>query len=872
MFSLNDFEADWKKSHSSSRINRRDLAQVIAPLRSMAAFYRNPLASFKPEAEKITLPWVGSNKNSVTFGKNGQKEAKGELLTPNLLFDESESGLSLWSRYKEQIALATASVPADEADELRRWLLDDWLKTRVMGAAAINVKGAELPVELFDRTTLSPLEARTLILFLGTQFVAELSDLPESASINSSPESNGSPRNESARAFNGPSAVGGIERPWTSFWLFQNSTLSASQTSFASMRSAVGQNLATVRQAFIDKAQSPTLISQGLLNFADADVLSDHEKLLLQLHLFSPLLENRGKQYFAPAVGFDNYCPKKNGQVFSATACPFAFESAESYTRFLQARFTQAFCGVLPVNTAQMNVALSAMGVAERAETMKAVCAGTKTSLNWNEGYLQASLMDALAMGKNPRLKESVKSLPSAMRWLKASARTDNKEQLKAYLTFTPVLDGATASKIGQRQGTYQAFFSKQPGAVSVWLLYLSKDLGLSEVAQALKKLGSQPIAGSEKPVEDFLNLIATQYEVAKTQNQSTLEYAFTLLTEISKNASARETALRILGKPYDPYAGVLLGYTLPQAVKAGILPEFNWTTYKPLRLLLQNQNLELLQGLAEIYDRDALSWLDHWLKLTSTFESMSALTSDVRPVLNWVRAFAKSRGMESNQQITELASLRDWSAPISSLTRIYRLLRVSLPDLSNKWHDAFYFESEALCRTLVETLPRLLSLKDRFELSGGDKNLMPEAFLGLIQGPLKHDASELSLWLQDERMGFRSPSYWGAALRDPLFRQQLDSSLAGLDQTTREDWRRLRLEWDSLGPKASHLIGYTANNVILRKPDARYQKDALSSLARVTADEDRWQKLGLVLDSWLGDESVLKEWQAEYKSNERGL
>ncbi|MES2744556.1 MAG: hypothetical protein V4655_03975 [Bdellovibrionota bacterium] len=872
MFSLDDLEADWKTSHSKSQINRRDLAQLLAPLRSMAAFYRNPLASFKPEAEKIILPWVGSNKNLVTFHKNGQKENAGDLLRTSLLFDESASGLSLLSRYREQVALATASVPAEEAGELRRWLLDEWLKTRVLKATTADVRSADLPTELFDRTTLSPLEARTLILFLGTQFVQELSDFPEGSTISSSPDTNANPRNESARAFNGPSAVGGIERPWTSFWLFQNATLSPSLTSFASMRSAIAQSVTGVRESFMDKANKPTLISQGLLDIADADALSDHEKLLLQLHLFSPLLENRGKQYFAPSVGFDRYCPKKTGQEFSASTCPFTFESVESYTQFLQARFTKAYCGVLPDNTAQLKIVLSALAVSESAEVIKSLCSAHKTSLSGNEGYVQAGLLDALALGKNPRLKDSVKSLPSALRWLKSSARQDNKEQLKAYLSFTPVIDGLTASKMQQRMGNYQAFFSKQPGAISVWLLYLSKDLGLNEVALALKKLGRQPIAGSEKPIQDFLNLIAIQYEAAKAQNLSTLEYAFTLITEISKNPSARETALRILDKPYDPYAGVLIGFTLPQAIKAGILPEFNWTTYRPLRLLLQNQNLDLLQGLAQIYDRDALSWLDHWLKLTAHFESMSKLSGDVRPLLNWIRSFAYSRGPESNQQITELAALRDWSAPISSLTRLYRLLRVSLPDLSNEWHDAFYFQSEALCRTLVDTLPRLLSLKDRFELSGGDRNLMPEAFLGLIQGPLKHDASELSLWLQDERMGFRSPSYWGAALRDPLFRQQLDLSLAGFDQTTREDWRRLRVEWDTLGPNASHLIGYTANNVILRKPDARYQKDALTSLARVTADEVKWQNLGLVLDAWLADESVLKQWQSEYKSNERGL
>ena len=867
-FRLDVAEKDWRAAHPNSRIARRDLAQLIAPLRSTAALFRNPSASFKPEAEKIALPWLGSAKNGLSFSSAGRKESQGDALKEDLLFDESENGLSFQSRYTEQLALATASIPADEADEFRSWMVKTWIPSRLKMLNTLPLATQDLALELFDRSTLSAVEARMMVFFLGTQFTEELREIPQNAVVSSGPVSNFNPKAEAARALFGPSALGGSERPWTSFWLFQNSVLEEAHASFASMRSSLAKNPTQIQESLSSKVTQPTLVSQGLLDVADANKLTDHEKILLQLHLLSPIFENRGKQFFVPAVGFASYCPKKVGEIWTASACPFSFPSADAYAKFLDTRFTQAFCGVLPKDGEALAQVLSAMKLAENATEMTRLCASAAKPKTWRSDRLQKTLMDALAFGKNPKLKSGIKSLPTAIRWAKSQQRTDPKEQLKAFLSHTPILDGLSSAKVEQRLGIYQSFFSRNPGAPSVWLLYLSRDIGLRGLTEGLKKLGTDPIGGSEKPVEDFLGLIASQYELAKSQNSSTLEFAFQLLTEISRNTYARETVMRILGKPYDPYAGVLMGYTLPQAVKAGILPDFDWATYAPLRLLLQNQNLDLLQGFAEIYDRDALDWLDSWLKITAQFPSLRDLADDARPMLGWLRAFAESRDSKTAEDLVQLASLRDWQSSIASMTRLYRLLRVSLPDLSNQWHPAFYFESEALAKTLVETLPRLLALKDRFELEGGDKTLMADAFLGLIQGPLRSDSRELSLWLQDERMGFRAPSFWGAALRDKTFRSQLHLALTGFDKTTREDWRKLRAEWDTLAPNASRLINYTASNVVILNEKARYQKDALTSLGRVTIDNERWAQLGLTLDAWLDDASPLEKWQDEFKAD----
>ncbi|MBC7659306.1 MAG: hypothetical protein H7249_06315 [Chitinophagaceae bacterium] len=862
LFRLDQVEKDWFVSHPKSKVTQRELAQIVAPLRSLSSVFRSPAVSFKPEAEKIALPWLGSAKNSPSFGKDGHVENAGDALKLSLLFDDSANGLSFKARYLEQLGLATASLPVDEADEFQRWMKDVWLPGRIAVLDSVPVAAPELPTNLFDRTALSVQEARTLPYFMGTEFAIDMNKLPAGSVINSLPETNLNPKSQAPRTLSGSVSLGGTEHPWTSFWLFQNQALDASHTSLQSLFDAVGSDAAGIQTAMSQATTAPILVSQGLLDSSDAARLNDHQKLLLQLHLMSPILENRGKQYFVPSIGFANYCPQKSGDQWTGTACPFQYNSFANYRRFVSDRFAMSLCTVLPMQ----DEVLQAMGLTDSAASARSLCASHISSTRLSSTWLQANLVQTLRLGKNPRLKENLKNLPGELRWLKAQDNHGPKQIVKAYLGHAPIVDGRSSAKVLQRLGTYQAFFSGLPSAGSVWMLYLSHDIGLRGISDSLKALGNSPVGTSRAPIQDLLNLVARTYDDAKAKKQNTLLFGINLLTEFAKNEYARETLVRLLGKPYDPYAGVLIGYTLPQAVKAGILPDFTWSNYAPLRVLLQSQNLYFLQGLADIYDRDTLDWLDYWTKIVGRWPSTDVMAADVEPMLQWARAYLKSSANMSPAELNHLLVMRDWKLPLEAATREYRLLRVSLLDLSNKWHDAFYFQSEALCKAILESLPRLLSLKDSYELGGGDKRLMVDAFLGMIQGPLKHDGLETAAWLEDERMGFRAPSFIGAALHDTAWRSKINTAVDGLSHTSHSEWVDLKAEWVVMAPHSHKLIDYMAKNIVLHGDKALYEKQGLESLSVVTGDDARWRDTQTLLDSWLDEASVLDQWQTQTK------
>ncbi|RYZ57455.1 MAG: hypothetical protein EOP07_09815, partial [Proteobacteria bacterium] len=532
LFGLDQLQKDWLASHPNSKIMKRDLAQIASPLRSLNAQFRSPAGSFKPEAEKISLPWLGGTKNTISFGRDGKTETSGDALKLSLLYDETEAGLGLRARYKEQLALATSSFPIGEAEEFRRWMTDEWLPNRSALVASQTVSSASLPVQLFDRQALTVEEARMLPLFMGQQFVKEMAQIPAGSLVNAQPETNVNPKSQAPRSLSGPSSLGGSDHPWTTFWIAKNESTSPRLTSLQALRDSIAPDANVIRNELTLQATAPVLVSQGLLDAADAEKLSDHEKLLLQLGLVSPILENRGKQFFVPSIGFANYCPQKNGQSWQAAACPFQYSNFDQYRKFVQDRFATSLCSMLP--DGDSSEMLSAMGISDSSSEAKQFCSSYPSTLRWPKSWLDTSLSHTLKMGKNPMLRPALKAIPSELRWAKAQRNQDPKQIVKAYLRHTPILDGSTSTKVLQRLGNYEAFFSNLPAASSVWLLYLSQDIGLRGLAESLKRLGNSPVQGSEKPIEDFLNLITVSYEAAKANNETTLMFAIRLLNEIA--------------------------------------------------------------------------------------------------------------------------------------------------------------------------------------------------------------------------------------------------------------------------------------------------------------------------------------------------
>lgn len=864
-FSFASAKASWFRFKPDSKASDRDIAQVVAALRSIHAQTKNPGVSFKPEAEKVNLPWLGGLKNAPRFAADGLREGESQMLSPNLLFEEGDDGMAIRSRYRDQLILASAALPKDETDAFQDWLFNRWIPEQDAAAKSPSSPTVSIPEELFDKDALRPIDGRLFALFLAQQFAAEMQTAPASSRINSLPASNVNAKTQAARQFAGPANFGGTE--WTSLWAFDSGLASESHQTLRDIIDSVDGNEARLKTLLEGRVQNLPSMKQGLLNPPDSAKLDAHERLLLQLHLSSPIFQSRGQQFFVPAIGFSDQCPQKNDSgTWSAVPCPFQFDNFAAYRQFIQDRVRGSFCSILKTDSGLDVSRARQMGFQDSSSDLQKLCGSSSLSWTWSPSWIQQVVRDSFALGRNPKLKATYRQLPAVLRLTKAMGMQDPKQRFLTLLNHTPILSGGTSARVLQRVGTYQALTQETPKLVSTWILYLTERIGNRGISDSLKKLGGQPLPGSAAPVQDLLGLVTSGYEKARQQKFTTLEYVFDLVTSLSAQPYARETLFRLFGKPYDPYVGILLGFTLPQAVKAGILTDFNWDTYAPLRLMIQPANLTDGQKLMSLYDRDALSWFDIWERIRKPFPTAKIMAEDAGLLLHWFEKYFDSaeRSLGKSQAFMRLARSMDAREAMPALVRSSRLLNKSLADLDNNWQKPFVQQMDALTGVAVKAGPMAWDLLSRLPLDGETKDLPMEAFLGMIRAPLTHDGKEIYALLQDARVGMRAPSLWSLAWNDKQWRTNTEDILAALNNTDRGQWQSLQKEWAVIGPDFGKTLRYMADNIVWKNAEATSQKAALSTLADTVNSPERWESSQKIFESWIDDGSTIRAWREE--------
>lgn len=863
-FSFEAAKASWLRFKPDSKASDRDIAQVVAALRSIHAQAKNPIVTFKPELEKVALPWVGGLKNSPHFTADGKREADTEPLAADLLLDESAEGMAIRSRFRDQMVLASAALPKEESDAFQDWLFNHWIPQAQSGWKASS-SSLEIPDELFERTDLKPSDGRLFALFLAQQFGAAMQDVPEGSQVNELPASSQSAKTQASRQLSGPASFGGAE--WTSLWAFDSGIASENRTSLKEVIDAVDSDESRLKALLESRVQNLPILKQGQLNPSDRDKLDAHELLLMQLHLSSPLFQSRGQQYFVPAVGFSEQCPQKQADgSWKAINCPFHFDNFTAYRSYIQKRVRSSLCSVLVTDSGVDVNRARQMGFNDSPNELQKLCGTSPVTWTWPQAWVQQLVRDAFALGRNPKLKASYRQLPALLRIAKSMDLQDPKQRFTTFLAHTPILSGGASARVLQRIGTYQAMTQESPKLISTWLLYLSERIGNRGVSDSLKKLGSQGLPGSASPVQDLLGLVTSSYEKARQEKMSTLEYIFDLITNISSKPYARETLFRLAGKPYDPYVGILLGFTLPQAVKAGILADFNWNTYAPLRLMIQPENLMDGQKLMGIYDRDALSWFDIWERVRAPFPTAKVMGDDALLLVQWLETYFESaeHALKKSQAFMRLAHSMSVSEAIPSLVRSSRILNKSIPDLDNVWQKPYVKQMDALTGVIVKAGPMAWDLLGRLSLEGETEDLAMEAFLGVMRAPLTQDGKEVYALLQDARVGLRAPSLWSMAWTDKQWQAQAEDIIAALDGTERSQWQALQKEWVEIGPQFSRSLEYLTKNVIWKNAEAKSRRAALTTLSDTVNTKERWESTQKIFEAWVDDTSTIRAWREE--------
>lgn len=843
-------------------IKPADFSQIISPLRETAGLIKNPTVSIKPETEKITPDWPGSITTHLAFLPNGQIARQVTPYASSHLTQETAESWMMLTRYRDQLPLLTASADPSRAKRLEAWISDSYLPNwtealqKELGSAVDT-----LPWDLFEGERLSPDDARMFALFAAQNWLGVQPKLPDGTSIASLPATPAFTKERAPQTFLGLPVLAGSQQTWAGFWAFDSGFFAGSKT-LQALLTKLPTDANAVRNEFLEAAQNPRPLTQGRLNIIDREKLSTQHKLLMQLQAVSSVYLSRGQQLIVPALGFDAFCPEGQG----LGACPFTVTSFASWRRFMENRILDHFCPF--VSSAEFSADFQkewrdALGFQDSPAQLAQLCAGRTLPA----GSIPASLWErnwrnALHMGRNPQLKPALLQLPEEIRRLKARSVPGDYQKFVRFHELAPLWMPVANARLQHREAVYAAFRWHAPGLIDHVIAAYNHEMGDKVFTDALKKLGR--LSSEEgNPVFDLINTVIVTYEQSVAAKETTLTFILRLADRISQNPQLIQTTSRLLEKPEDPFAGILLAYTFPQAMKVGVFEDFAWDhpSYKLMRLAFQSENRRLMLGLVAAFDRLSPKLWKIYQDAASGFPDRTVMAHDLDKLLRFaVDAVASAdRDGTLSHLWRQLLHKGFGDEALLAVIRLTQQLREPLVDLQNNWQPSLQSQLDQL---LLATLEGGLKIVPWLEKMPADQSFdrMQKALRGMTAGLYDQDGTELWHLLQDKRLGLGPDGIIMQQLRDPELRADLRLVLKAFDNLETE-WVLAALdEWEALARSTQKVLHYFEKNVAWRGTGAISYQYFIKTLDHQMQDgQKRLQDQLNLLRTWLRDENCDK-------------
>ncbi|HET9235822.1 MAG TPA: hypothetical protein VFO10_01145 [Oligoflexus sp.] len=796
-----------------------DFSQIISPLRETAGIIKNPTVSIKPETEKITPDWPGSITTHLAFLPSGEIARQTAPYAIAQLTQETADGWMMLTRFRDQLPLLTASSDPSRAKKLESWINDSYLPSWTHALQKeLGYLGETLPWDLFEGDALSAEDARMFALFAAQNWLAVTPKLPEGSTIASLPLTPAFTKERAPQAFLGLPVLTGSQQTWAGFWAFDSGFFTGAP-GLQDLLQKLPQDANAVRTEFLEAARNRKVLTQGRLNVIDREKLSTQHKLLLQLQAVSSVYQSRGQQLIVPAVGFDAFCPAGQG----VGACPFTVKSFASWRRFMEDRVLDHFCPFVSGTDFSADFQKEwrdALGFQDSPAQLAQLCAGRKLPA----GSIPASLWEnnwrnVLHMGRNPQLKPALLQLPEAIRRLKVQSVPGDYQKFVRFHELAPLWMPVANARLQHREAVYSAFRWHAPGLIDHVIAAYNHEMGDKVFTDALKKLGRLSSEGNN-PVFDLIHAVTTSYESSVQAQESTLTFLLRLADCISQDPKLIQTTSRLLEKPEDPFAGILLAYTFPQAMKVGVFEDFAWDhpSYKLMRLAFQSENRRLMLGLVAAFDRLSPKLWKIYQDAASGFPDRTVMAHDLDKLLRFtVDAVASADDEGSLSHLWQDLFKKGLSdKALLSVIRLTHQLREPLVDLQNNWQPSLRSELDAV---LQATLEGGLHIIQWLEKMPRDQSFdrMQKALRGMTAGLYERDGTELWHLLQDRRLGLGPDGIIMQQLRDPKLRADLRLVFKAF-RALETEWVLAALdEWEELARSTQKVLHYFEKNVAWR-------------------------------------------------------
>ncbi|MDQ3232475.1 MAG: hypothetical protein M3Q07_11690 [Pseudobdellovibrionaceae bacterium] len=850
-------------------IDEGNFSQILNPLRELSSQIKSTQVSIKPETEKMTTEWPGGVASHLSYRPDGSPVNQVQPYGADRLVSDAANGWMMLSRYRDQLPLLTAAADPSRAKALEAWIQNQYLtEWSASLQKSLGLGTDDLPLDLFQGQALTREDVRIFTLFAAQNWLGVQPRLPAQTKIARQPETPSLTKDHAPQAFLGIPVLAGSSQAWAGFWAFNSGIFSAEQTTLKTILSRLPQDEAAVKQEFLQAAQTPQIVTQGRLNIIDRDKLTAQQKILVQLQAASSLYKSRGQHQIVPAVGFDAFCA--NGQ--GVGECPFTVDSFNTWRRFMEERVLDHFCPFIHNDSFSATFQTrwrDALGFQDSPAQIAQLCAGNQA---WRSGSIPAKVweqnwMMVLQMGRNPQLKSGLQQLPEVIRRLKLKPVSGDYQKFVRFHELTPLWIPVANARLQHREGVYAAFRWHAPGMIDHLMAAYNHEIGDRPFTDAMKKLGRQSSDGAN-PVFDLIHTITESYQASVKAGDSTAAFILRLADRISQDPLLIQTTSRLLEKPEDPFAGILLAYTFPQAMKVGVFEDFAWDhpSYKLMRLAFQSENRRLMLGLVAAFDRLSPKLWKIYQDAKAGYPDLPTMAVDTEKLLRFIAGVLHSA--DDQGQLSKLWKdlLRQGLADdaLASVIRLVHHLREPLVDLNNAWQPSLL---ENLDQVMHSTLNASLKLTAWLEKIPADASfdLMLRAWRGMTEGSLQHDGRQFWGLLQDRRLGLGENGIILEQMRDPALRADLRFLLKTLWSLEADQVLAAFDEWEDLAISTQKVLHYFEKNVQWRGTGAISYQYFIKTLDHQMENGQQHLRDQLnLLRNWLQPDPVTQNCQSE--------
>jgi hypothetical protein len=826
--------------------------------------YRNPQVSFKGQQERFQLPWTGSRNNRTLIDAQGRAQQQARPLTyADALYGpenaDEPQGLLLADRLARQIPLLSTTDKKPVANRFRNALTA--LAEQRRQPPTSSPLSPALPPELFKGPAPTAAQARLVILFLGQNLFPEAplaegtwrpkADAPDSVFA----------RDEAPRLLAGTASISGRERAWSGMvrWL---PAQFGEHRDFANWPAPLIPDATTLQTWFEQRLAEPLVVEQGHLAtspVSPGEPAHNHEKLLGVGQMLATIYQSQTRQIAVPAIGFAAYCPTRQGDRWQATGCPLQAPDYPSYVRFIQQRFQAQMCPVLMLaDEPRRQRWLESLNFQQSPPDVARLCQPYRRDPALPAADLVRIIDDVFGLGPNPQLSPAIRSLPLQMTALKAAATPNPQRRRQLWRQLLPTLQPQLSARTRQRQETAWLLQAGESGLFDHVVQQAGGLMGDQQLAARLKTYG-KALTASESPYADFLLATVDEFQIARAQGRSLLGFGHQWLGRMQQNPEHFTVMQALAAHPRDSYTGILLGFTLGQALDAGVFTDFSpeQPGYSWLLQTLSQDQWQLVTGFGEMLGADiaALSQTTAEHMLAAAPET-STFAQDVQTGLNWLLPWLSQQDQlfQTGLDLRQVAGQLDASTLAPALSELWlTTLNRPLADLDNQWHPALRETLPELLTTSFADLPELAD--QTLAVGSGEPTAAafgPKLVWGLTQGLAAQDGSrELFRLLQDERLGLRAVPLLRSLVEQPALFQKVSRLLDHVAPIPARTWQAGFSDMETLVQASYKFLDFTAHRTQWRASAPVEYRYAFATIGRFAQSARRRETTFQLLETW---------------------